>query len=130
MVSRKKWSTVAAPFNFPSSFTNMSFTLKQCYNKMLYDFEQVYFHQATGSRRSPPPSMLFEFACSALAFSFLCIELSAQVQSILVAALSCRQIWTHDLPLYWEATCIHFMAPDVTATLSVVIYQELLQYAS
>ena len=54
VVSHKKWPRVSAPFQFPTSFTSRSFTLRENYAKLLFDFEQVYFHQYTGPRRKPP----------------------------------------------------------------------------
>ena len=52
----KKWIEVAAAFQFPASCTSRSYTLKQCYSRLLYEFEQVYFHQYSGPLPVPPSS--------------------------------------------------------------------------
>ena len=54
VVMSKDWCNVAAPFRFPASFTSRSFALREYYAKLLFDFEQVYFHQITGPRSTPP----------------------------------------------------------------------------
>ncbi|KAL3138288.1 hypothetical protein ABBQ32_006105 [Trebouxia sp. C0010 RCD-2024] len=48
VVHKKLWGKVCAPFQFPASYTSRSFSMKQHYVKLLYDFEEVYFHQYSG----------------------------------------------------------------------------------
>ena len=54
VINSKKWSEVAQPFHFPDSFTSKSFTLRRMYSKLLFDFEQVYFHRNTGPLCAQP----------------------------------------------------------------------------
>ena len=54
VVQKKLWRKVCAPFQFPASATSRSFTMKQYYVKLLYDFEQVYFHHYSGPLPVPP----------------------------------------------------------------------------
>ncbi|KAL3142965.1 hypothetical protein ABBQ38_003250 [Trebouxia sp. C0009 RCD-2024] len=54
VVDNKLWRKVCAPFQFPASYTSRSFSMKQHYVKLLYDFEQVYFHQYSGHLPVPP----------------------------------------------------------------------------
>ena len=54
VISSKKWSDVSVPFHFPASFTSKSFTLRKMYSKLLFDYEQVYFHRNAGLIVMPP----------------------------------------------------------------------------
>lgn len=54
VINGKRWSEVAQPFHFPDSFTSKSFTLRRMYSKLLFGFEQVYFHRNTGPLVSQP----------------------------------------------------------------------------
>ena len=54
VIRHKKWPEVAAPFQFPPTFTSKSFTLRKFYTKLLHDYEQVYYFRHTGTAVPPP----------------------------------------------------------------------------
>lgn len=57
VISSKKWSEVAQPFNFPPSFTSRSFTMRKIYSQFLHHYEQVYYHRNTGPICPAPGSV-------------------------------------------------------------------------
>lgn len=54
VINEKKWNEVCSPFNFPTSFTSKSFTIRLMYTKLLHDYEQVYFFRNKGRVLAPP----------------------------------------------------------------------------
>lgn len=54
VINHKLWQDVCRPFNFPATFTSRSFTMRRLYCQLLWHFEQLYMHGASGPVQDSP----------------------------------------------------------------------------